>query len=226
MNAREQARYDMVKRVGVFGTTNIGGFPGTPKQLVLDLTTADTGLIDQIGQMAETQESGSGTFHGGSTSKDVLRDALRLELRGINRTAGAIAEATGDPGLMDNFRMPYGVSDITLVAKANAIADADAPMVAQFEEYGHSGSFVDELRAHITAFEGAEDVQDAGQQKASGATAGFGPLLKTALMKVKQLDAFVHNFYKTDAEKMGEWKTASHVERQSKKKTNPPPPTP
>ncbi|MEP6823141.1 MAG: hypothetical protein ABI946_12425, partial [Chthoniobacterales bacterium] len=26
MNAREQARYDMVKRVGVFGTNYIGGF--------------------------------------------------------------------------------------------------------------------------------------------------------------------------------------------------------
>jgi hypothetical protein len=32
----------------------------------------------------------------------------------------------------------------------------------------------------------------------------------------------VHNFYKSDAAKMGEWHTASHVERQKKKKTEAP----
>jgi hypothetical protein len=35
----------------------------------------------------------------------------------------------------------------------------------------------------------------------------------------------MHNFYKTNAEKMGEWHTASHVECQAKpKKTGTPPP--
>ena len=35
---------------------------------------------------------------------------------------------------------------------------------------------------------------------------------------VKQLDAFMHNFYRSNAAKMGEWHTASHVERQAKAK--------
>jgi hypothetical protein len=35
---------------------------------------------------------------------------------------------------------------------------------------------------------------------------------------VHQLDAFMHNFYKSNAAKMGEWHTASHVERQAKAK--------
>ena len=121
--------------------------------------------------------------------------------------------------------MPHGVSDITLVAKAGAIADAADPVASQFIEYEHSASFVDDLRSRITAFQDAEDTQDTGQQKESGATAGFGPLVKEALTKVKQLDAFVHNFYKDNAAMMGEWKTASHVERQNKPKP-PPPPTP
>ena len=38
-------------------------------------------------------------------------------------------------------------------------------------------------------------------------------------------DAFVHNFYKSNAEKMGEWKTASHIERQSKAKKSATTPT-
>jgi hypothetical protein len=37
-----------------------------------------------------------------------------------------------------------------------------------------------------------------------GATAEFDPLLKQAATKVKQLDAFMNNFYKSNADKMGE----------------------
>jgi hypothetical protein len=40
------------------------------------------------------------------------------------------------------------------------------------------------------------------------------PLLHEAMTNVKQLDAFVHNFYRSNAQAMGEWKTAGHVERQ------------
>ena len=180
-------------------------------------------MIDRIGQTAETQAGGAGQSKSGTTSKSVLRDALLLELRGINRTAGAIAQATNHPEFMDNFRMPYGVSDITLVAKAGAIADAAEPVAAQFVVYGHAASLADDLRAHLTAFDQAEEAQDTGQQKEAGATADFGPLLKEALTRVKQLDAFVHNFFKDNAEKLGEWKTASHVERQPKKTPAPPP---
>ena len=41
-----------------------------------------------------------------------------------------------------------------------------------------------------------------------------------------QLDAFMHNFYKTNAAKMGEWHSASHVERQKKKKDDATPAVP
>ncbi len=122
--------------------------------------------------------------------------------------------------------MPHGVSDITLGGQGGRDRGCGRAGETRFVDYGHSASFADDLRGHITAFEAAEETQDAGQQKESGATAGFGPLLKEAITKVKQLDAFMHNFYKDNAEMMGEWKTASHVERQSKPKTPPPPPTP
>jgi len=52
--------------------------------------------------------------------------------------------------------------------------------------------------------------------------------MKEGMKKIRQLNAFFQNFYKSDAQKLGEWKTASHVERQPKKKkdetpTNPTP---
>ncbi|MEP6823143.1 MAG: hypothetical protein ABI946_12435 [Chthoniobacterales bacterium] len=103
------------------------------------------------------------------------------------------------------------------------MADAAEAMAADFVAYGLDPAFVTQLRDQITAFEQAEETQDTGEQTQAGATAEFGPFLKEAMMKAKQLDAFVHNFYASDAEKMGEWKTASHVQRQPKKKATPPP---
>ncbi len=46
------------------------------------------------------------------------------------------------------------------------------------------------------------------------------------MTKVKQLGAFVHNLDRTSADKMGEWHTASHVERQANKKETPAKPNP
>jgi hypothetical protein len=240
MNAREQARFDMIKRVGTFGTNNATDFttpvapspavtPGqTQAKTIFDaLNTANTGLIAKITKNAESQQSGTGTFHGGTTSKAVLRDALMLELKGINRSAAAIAESKHQPDIMEHFRMPHGVSDTTLGSKANAIADAAAPLTNDFVAHGHETTFVADLRAHIAAFDSADTTQNTGQQSQAGATAGFEPLIDDAMTKVKQLDAFMHNFYKSNAEKLGQWKTASHVERQAKtKKAQPAKPNP
>lgn len=242
MNAREQARFDAVKRAGEFGKKNASDYttPRPPalavtpgqikaKQLFDELNTPDTGLIAQIGSNAESQASGSGTFHSGTTSKAVLRDALFLELKGLNRTAAAIAKVRKNPAIMDKFRMPHGASDTVLPAKAAAMGQAATALQADFIEAGHEDTFVADLTEHITAFENASDDQSSGEQGQAGATAGFGPLLDSAMTKLALLNAFAHNFYKSDAVKMGEWLTASHVERQKKTKPAPtatPPPTP
>jgi hypothetical protein len=241
MNAREEARFDAVKRVGTFGTNNASDFttpvppaaavtPGQTKAKTLfdSLNTPTIGLIDQIAKNAENQQTGTGTAKGGTTSKEVLRDALMLELKGLNRSAAAIATAQHKPEIMDHFRMPHGVSDPVLAAKARAIADAGAPLTTDFVALGHETTFVADLKAHVTAFEQAETTQSTGRQTQAGATEGFEPLLREAMTAVKQLDAFMHNFYKTNAAKLGEWHTASHVERQPKPKkpATPPPPKP
>jgi hypothetical protein len=238
MNAREQARFDALKRIATFGANNISDFPlatppatSLPHTLFPRLSTDETGLIDRIAKNAQTQQTGTGTARGGTTSRTVLRDALFLELKGINRTAIAIAEDQNKPEIMDKFRMPYSVSDTVLVAKANAIADAAEPLAADFAPYGHDATFVDDLRAHITAFDESETEQSTGTQTQAGATEGFDPLMKEGMTIHKRLDAFMHNFYRSNAAKLGEWKTASHIERQPRKKktetpANPAPPKP
>lgn len=234
MNAREQTRFDAVKRAGDFGTNNAIDYttarppaavvtPGQTqaKQLFDDLNTPKTGLIARIGDNAEVQQSSSGGFHSGTTSKGTLRDALFTELKGFNRTAAAIAKSKKNPAIMEKFRMPYGVSDILLPAKAAAMGQAAGALQADFIAHGHDATFVADLSAHIADFEAAGDDQSGGEQGQAGATAGFGPLLESAMTKLTQLDAFMHNFYKADMAKLGEWHTASHVERAAKKTAKP-----
>jgi hypothetical protein len=94
----------MIKRTGDLGLANATYFPSavacTAAQtkaawLFDDLNHADTGQLATISANATTQQSGSGDFHGGTTAKSVLRDALMLELRGLNRSTVAIAEESG-----------------------------------------------------------------------------------------------------------------------------------
>jgi hypothetical protein len=99
-------------------------------------------------------------------------------------------------------------------------------MTAEFVGYGHEATLAADLRAHIEAFNNAEATQDTGTQTQAGATEGFNPLLQESMTKAKQLDAIMHNLYRNNAQKLGEWKTASHVERQANKKENPAKPNP
>ena len=118
MNRREEAQLDRLKRIGTFGVTNAADFTtpvppaATPsaaqtqaKTLFDSINTPATGLIDKITTNAGSQASGTGDKMVGSASKSVLRDGLIEELKGLNRTAGAIAEANGTPEIMDHFQI-------------------------------------------------------------------------------------------------------------------------
>lgn len=241
MNAYEQRRYDALKRVADFGTNNMaeltavippatGLTPGQAKakELFLSLSTPETGLLARILENAESQTREKGESEGGTTSKTVRHDALMLDLREVNRTAAAIATAQHRPEIMSQFRMPHGATETELVAEANAMAKAADAMKADFIEYAMPETFVADLRARIAEYQAADSPQNVGEQKSSGATAGFGPLMEEGLRTKTQLEAFVHNFYRSNAARLGEWKTASHIERAAKKKKDGPstPPAP
>jgi antirestriction protein ArdC len=91
-------------------------------------------------------------------------------------------------------------------------------LATEFEALGHETTFAADLEAHLTAFKSANSDENAGEETQAGATANFDSLLSEALGKVKSLDAIIHHFYKSNAAKLGAWRTVSHVERQPKAK--------
>ena len=136
-----------------------------------------------------------------------------LDLLELNRAAGAIAEADGNPSLMDFFRMPHGVADTVLVAKARAVKTKAASMASRFTDLGFATDFATQLETRIAAFETAGAGQEAALDVQAGHTGSIGTLLKPGLVAVKQLDVICRQKFKSNAQKLGEWVAASHVER-------------
>lgn len=228
MNDRDAARYDSLKRVGDFGVENAALFqpvpPATGSTLAqtlfaaLGLSTDDpdagsTTLMARIKKATTGRQSAAGEFHGGTTSKAVVRDGLMLDLRGIHKSADAIATADGTPEIMAGFELPHGTNDVDLLAKARAFAVAAEPLKAKFIALEHAPDFIEALLQRVADFESADSNQNTGEENKSGATAIIGPLIQEGLTIVKQLDAIMHNKFRSNAEKMGAWLTASHVER-------------
>lgn len=231
MNARDQARFDMLKRVADFGENNADDFnpvpPATQPTKAQKLFDEVDNAIEGLADAAAGQQSGAGDFHAGTTSKAVQRDGLLAELRSINRSAAAIAAAQGKPEIMESFRMPHGNNDTVLAAKARAFADAADGLKASFTELEHPANFIEALRQRVSDFENADSAQNTGQQDRSGATASIGPKLDAGLTAVKQLDAIMHNKYAGSPEKLAAWLTASNVARPSAAaKQSPPAPVP
>ena len=107
-----------------------------------------------------------------------------LDLLELNRAAGAIAEADGNPSLMDFFRMPHGAADTVLVAKARAMKTKAASMASRFTDLGFAADFATQLETRIAAFEAAGSGQEAALDVQVGHTGSIGTLLKPGLVAV------------------------------------------
>lgn len=228
MNARELARFDALKGASSFGSNNVNDFKpasGTAKTKAQELfdalgTVADgeaatpkTTVLGNLIRAILAQDAGSGDYHGGTTSKSVERDGLMAVLRGLNKTAAAIATADSTPEIMDNFRMPHGTNDTVIAARSRAFADAALPLKAKFLALEHPANFIEALRQRVVDFENADSEQSAGLQDQVGATANIDDLIGQGLVILKQLDAIMHNKYATNPEKLAAWLTASNIQR-------------
>ena len=178
-------------------------------------------LTGSIATVIAKQQSGGKSI--GTTTRGVLRDALTGDLREWNRTAAAIAEDLKRPEIMDGFRMPHGNNDTELagIARAFIKSVADLSLHDAFVEHGLEDDFEDALSDRIEDFEDSKDTQSTAGQENSGAGDELDKLIKTGMSIRKSLDALIHNLFKGNATIIGEWATASHVERQGSRKAKP-----
>lgn len=87
MNDRETRRYDMFGRVQTFGKDNATDFAAGSK------ATGHFAAVTQVIKDLDTEKAKPGG--GTATAKEVLLDALRLDLQNIARTAEVAAGTSG-----------------------------------------------------------------------------------------------------------------------------------
>lgn len=215
MNDRETRRYQMFGRVDTFGKTNTADF--APAGEAAKRFTNIAKAITDLDAAKAGQQSGT------ATAKDVLLDALRLDLQNVARTARAIEQ--DEPGLAAKYRLPDSPSQTALMTAADAVLleVKKAGIAAKFIAHELPTDFVQDLTDDRAAIDAAEDVQESGDQTGVASTAAVGRLIREGMKEVNYLNAIIHNKYSRNAEKLRAWQSASHLERtaQREKKAAP-----
>ena len=215
MNDRELRRYDMFKRVLAFGQDHAADFP-PGSQARRHWETLGV-IVRELEQGRVTQRSPR------DTAREVLFDALRIDLQNIARTARAIAQ--DEPGFADKYRLPDTPTQHGLLTAADAfLTELVKPGVAEkFIAHEAPPDLISQLQGDLAAIAQAKAQQASTSNTTVGATAAIDERIRTGIKTVTYLDAIVHNKYTRNADKLRAWKSASHTERapQREKAPNP-----
>lgn len=215
MNDRQRAQVNRLLRVKAFCTNNAAAFTHTPPEpgdaKFATTRTALDALLPKITGKQAAQVGGGGGQATANQEKE--RDELIAVLRRVNGTASAIAGERKTPALMERFRMPPLV-DAELVASAEAFATAieELNLAAAFTEHGWKVNPATRLRAEAEDIGATEQAQANASSVSAGATNALPGLLKEGKVLVTILDNLIKVAFEHDADMLGRWKTASHLQ--------------
>jgi hypothetical protein len=133
------------------------------------------------------------------------------------------------PGIDEKFRVPQGSNDQNLIAAARGFARDAAPHAAQFIAHELPADFIEELNEDIADLQAAIDQHTDAVGDHVGARAAIDRAIDDASKIVRQLDTIIRNKFRDDPVVLAEWASASHTERDPKRKasaTTPPSPSP
>ena len=210
---RETRRYQMFGRGQTFGKDNLADF--APGGEAIKRFTSLGQVIKDLEAAKASQQPGS------ATAKEVLIDALRLDLQNVARTARALEQ--DEPGVAAKYRLPDSQSDLLTAADAIIIEVKKAGVAAKFIAHELPADFVQHLVDDRKAIDDAQDAEESDDSEGVESTAAVGRLIRDGMKAVKYLDAIMHNKYSRHADKLRAWQSASHIERapQREKKTAP-----
>ncbi len=219
MNERDIRRYEMFGRVQTFGQDHKDDF--APDSVAATSFTHLAQIIQDL-DAAKVAQQGGPT----AASREVLLDALRLDLQNVTRTARAIAQ--DEPGFADPYRLPDGGSQTALLTTADAILlELKKPGVAaRFIAHELPADFLKNLEDDRKAIDAARAAAQSGDNESVASTAAIGRLIADGMKEVTTLDAIMHNKYTRAPDTLRAWKSASHIERPAQREKKPEPPAP
>jgi uncharacterized protein (DUF2342 family) len=217
MEDRDLRNYEMVLRVGDFGTEEAAFFPPTSLGGQL-FANVKAGAVEWGHQLAK-QVSGSTSARQGTSGKFAAREAVLDALQRIRRTARAMSATV--PGIDVKFRIPRNATDQLLLAIAEAFVTDATPLRNDFIRFAMPGNFLEDLSDHIAAFRNALTEQQTGKGKSVMANAAMDDVRASVMADIRQLEAIVPNTFHDDPARLAAWMTARHVERSPRTKKTP-----
>jgi hypothetical protein len=207
MNDRQRVRYERTGRMATFGlVTNGADFPAT--SLGGQLFAECGGLVQDVDDAKAEQ------LHGKDTGKEVLVDALHLDLLAIAATSRGIS--VKEPGFKDKYRMPDSPSESALLTTGDAVvlALSVAGVAQKFIDREMPADFVQHLKDDLKAIRDYKGGKEDTREESVEATAAIARLIKRSSEIKIELDPIVRNKYaRTNPDKIAAWRSAAHVER-------------
>ena len=206
MNERADLRYERAVRMKTFGTANGGDFAAG--SIATALFAENKQLVDDVDTAKADQRRSA------DTGKEILVDALRLDMKNITRTARAIA--LKEPGFADGYRMPDSPGEGVLLTAGDAFVKglAVAGVPDKFIAREMDPGFVQHLKDDLKAIRDYKGGAEGEREDSVEATAAIARLVLRSTEIAEELTAIMHNKYgRSNPDKLRAWISAAHLER-------------
>ena len=225
-------RYERATHVQTFGRDNAADI--SPGSRIASLLTELDPIIDKLTQVRIGQLRSP-------VGKQVIIEALSDDFKDIARTSRAIVIDEPDfpvaayrhPGTSVEIPVTIHADALLLLLEDQASDSPDqktakAALRTKFISYEIAADFVADLRADRDALDACNSGKHSDNQQGVESTSAIDTLLGQTKDIVTRLDAAIQNKFKTNPDKLAAWKSASRVERTSRKAKTPevPAPTP
>lgn len=200
------------KTVDAFGIANaadfLAGSVGAQQFALIHTAVSSTASL------GANQVSGTEQTHSAVLGKVACRFHLHDDMIGITNAAHSLV-LLGNTAIGGKFMMPHSNGDQALLNSARAFANDAAAFSAALISVGLPATFLTQLNADITDFEGLITTKGTAMTAQAGATGGLADAAHQAAVALHVLKTIVPNTYKNNPAKLAAWATASHVEKHT-----------
>jgi hypothetical protein len=168
-------------------------------------------VVDQLTAAAADQEAGSRLTKAETQRQRELREQLwSRHMLVISRIAREVLGLQGmDKALkLPNRRKPHE----TILASADAMAEAASKQQELFIQHGLSADFVAQLRAATAALRTSLGTRDGTRRRKMTGTAGLSVQLKRGKRAVRMLNAILEPHLALDPERLAAWNAVRRVQ--------------
>jgi hypothetical protein len=212
MKKDTRQQFEMGIRARDFSTANPSADPsyaGLVSRLDADIT--------RIRDLSAQQRNGLVEVRKSTAHREELRDTLHDGLQHL--VTVALAASVEEPELAKGFKLPrQSTNQERLITAARTMTDDGRAKQDLFLRHGMDSRLLDDLDQTLKAYEEAVAQSNAGRRAHVGASAELEQVAADIMVVVDLLDSLNRYRFRTNAEQMAAWESASNVFGPEKKK--------